>query len=511
MLNIPILRQGKPYIAVDAVDIVHHATGQPVARVAQANSGMLSRDIARMPHDILDQFTVAELMDMTRRAGDLFMTASLPLGDDKQSFDDYITQLSATTGMPVSYCRSNAGKIHRMFAEIETVIKGLTRGFPLDILDKGHGQIAGHTLSFFRVANCLGAVLPSNSPGVHSLWLPAIALKTPVVLKPGREEPWSPFRIIQAFIAAGVPAEAFGFYPTDHAGAAELLRCCDRSMLFGGSETTKPYENDSRVELHGPGYSKIILGPDAADEWEKYIDVMVGSIVANGGRSCINASAIWTPKNGRAIAEALSDRLTKVQALPAEDPKAEIAAFANPKMAEMISLSIDGQLKNGAIDITAVKRGSGRLVQQGRLAWLLPTIIWIEPHTPSSSTGECRGEGDSSARSPDRQITKSPNSTADLGDGPSWKHPLANKEFLFPFAAVVECPADVIPDAIGDTLVGTVITSDKQFLRAMRATPHIDRLNLGPIPTYQLSWDQPHEGNLFEHLYRQRAFQMVTA
>lgn len=485
MLHVPILRNGKPYSSVDFVEIVHHATGEPVARVSQANSGMLSRDIARMDHGVLDAFTVAELMDITRRAGELFMTADLPLGDAKQSFDDYITQLSATTGMPISYCRSNAGKIHRMFAEIDTVVKGLTRGFPLEILDTGHGQVAGHTLSFFRVANCLGAVLPSNSPGVHSLWIPAIALKSPVVLKPGREEPWSPYRIIQAFIAAGIPGDAFGFYPTDHAGAAELLRCCDRSMLFGGSDTTKPYENDPRVELHGPGYSKIILGPDAADEWEKYIDIMVGSIAANGGRSCINASGVWTPKNGRAIAEALSERLAKVEALPAEDPRAEIAAFANSRMAEMISLSIDSQLKSGAIDVTAAKRGGPRLVQKGRLSWLLPTIVWIEP-------GPAGG-------------------AADLGDDPSWAHPLAHKEYLFPFASVVECPADVIPEAIGDTLVGTVISRDPAFLRAMKSTPHIDRLNLGPIPTYQLSWDQPHEGNLFEHLYRQRAFQAILA
>jgi hypothetical protein len=35
----------------------------------------------------------------------------------------------------------------------------------------------------------------------------------------------------------------------------------------------------------------------------------------------------------------------------------------------------------------------------------------------------------------------------------------------------------------------------------------IGRLNLGPIPTTVLQWDQPHEGNLFEHLYQQRAFQ----
>jgi hypothetical protein len=73
---------------------------------------------------------------------------------------------------------------------------------------------------------------------------------------------------------------------------------------------------------------------------------------------------------------------------------------------------------------------------------------------------------------------------------------------------VVECPKEQIPDAIGPTLVGTVITKDKDFARSLMNCSHIDRLNLGPIPTWQLSWDQPHEGNLFQHLYRQRAFQI---
>ena len=52
------------------------------------------------------------------------------------------------------------------------------------------------------------------------------------------------------------------------------------------------------------------------------------------------------------------------------------------------------------------------------------------------------------------------------------------------------------------------ITRDPKFTRALMACPDIDRLNIGPVPTWHLSWDQPHEGNLFEHLYRQRAFQM---
>ncbi|HPF41579.1 MAG TPA: aldehyde dehydrogenase family protein, partial [Phycisphaerae bacterium] len=255
-----------------------------------------------------------------------------------------------------------------------------------------------------------------------------------------------------------------------HGGAGEILRNTGRSMLFGGDATTKAYANDSRVELHGPGYTKIAFGDDMADDWEKHIDLMVQSIAANGGRSCINCSSVWTPKHGRQIAEALAKELAKVQALPADDPNASIAAFANPAMAEMMSESIDGQLGAGAEDLTRAFRGSDRLVRRDRIAWLLPTIIWSE----------------------DRE------------------HPLASKEFLFPYASVVECPTADMPRAFGPTLVTTAITNDKAFIASLMAASNIDRLNVGPIPTFQLSWDQPHEGNLFEHLYRQRAFQLQS-
>jgi len=472
MLHIPILRNGTPYESVDKVEIVHHATGEPVAMVSQANSGMVTRDIGRMNHRILEKLTVAELIAISRKAAALFMTADLPLGGTTQSFNDYVMQLSATTGMPQVLCRANAEKIHRVMNEIDVVIAGLTRGFDLQILDRGYGLDDGRMLSWSRQARVFGAVLPSNSPGVHSLWIPAIALKTPIALKPGREEPWSPFRIIQSFIAAGAPAEAFGFYPTDHGGAAALLRAVDRSMLFGDASTTRPWANDPRVELHGPGYSKVVLGDDCADDWEKYLDLMVTSISANGGRSCINASGIWTPRHGKEISEAVAARLAEVKALPVDHPDAKVAAFANAKFAEMISNTVDEGLREaGAEDVTMRLRGSPRLVRQGRIAYLLPTVIRCD----------------------------------------SREHGLANREFLFPFAAVVECPMAEMAEAIGPSLIVTAITHDKRFIAELMSSENVDRLNIGPIPTYRLSWDQPHEGNLFEHLYRQRAFQIEPA
>ncbi len=472
MLHIPILRNGNPYTSVESVELVHHATGDPMASVSQANSGMVVRDIGNMDDCVLESFTVRELFDLSRKAAELFMTASLPVGDEMQTFDDYVNQLSSSTGMPVGYCRNNAAKIHRVMDEIEIVVGGLTRGFDVDILDQGYGTHNGGTLSYFREGRIFGAVLPSNSPGVHSLWIPAISLKAPIVLKPGREEPWTPFRVIQAFIAAGVPKEAFGFYPTDHGGAAELLRCVDRSMIFGDANTTRPYENNRNVEIHGPGYSKVLLDDKAADNWQDCVDMIVASIETNGGRSCINASAVWTPKNGRKIAEAVAEQLAKRQALPADDPNATLAAFANPLVAERISDVIDHGLREGdAVDLAEQFRGSPRLVKQGRIAYLLPSVVWC----------------------PDRE------------------HALANREFLFPFASVIECPTSEMPNAIGKSLIVSAITDDPEFRKALMDSPNIDRLNFGMVPTFKISWDQPHEGNLFEHLYRQRAFQIEPA
>jgi acyl-CoA reductase-like NAD-dependent aldehyde dehydrogenase len=400
------------------------------------------------------------------------MTADLPLGERTQSFDDYVAQLSATTGMPHSYCRSNAEKLQTVLAEMDKVLAGLTRGLDLSVLDRGHGRDGGRMVSFQRVARVFGAVLPSNSPGVHSLWLPAIPLKTPIALKPGREEPWSPYRLIMALVAAGAPREAFGFYPTDHGGAGELLRAVDRSMLFGAGPTVRPYENDPTVELHGPGFSKVLLGDDTADNWQSYLDVMASSIATNGGRSCINASAVWTPRHGPEIAAALAEQLASIRVLPADDPNSQLAAFNNPQVAERINDAIDAGLAVGdAEDATARFREGPRLVRHDRCAWLLPTIV------------HCRRRD----------------------------HALASREFLFPYASVIECPADEMAEAIGPTLAASAITQDEELIHSLMRSRLVDRLNIGPVETWRLSWDQPHEGNLFEHLYRQRALHIEPA
>jgi acyl-CoA reductase-like NAD-dependent aldehyde dehydrogenase len=360
---------------------------------------------------------------------------------------------------------------------MRTVLAGLTRNLSLETLDRGYGEHAGQTVSFFPRTRSLGIVLPSNSPGVHTLWTPAVALKTPLVLKPGAAEPWTPYRIIQSFIKAGAPREAFSYYPTSHAGAGEILLRTGRGMVFGDTGSTGQWRDDARVEVHGPGYSKIVLGADCANEWEKYLDVIAASILDNGGRSCVNASGVWTPSHAEEIAAALAERFAQVQPRAADDEDAQLAPFADASVAARINAMIDqGLALEGARDVTAEKRGDSRsggvrLVEWQNCSYLLPTVVLCE----------------------------------------SPAHALANREFLFPFASVVQVNEDEIPEALGASLVVTAITRDEWLIKRLLASPLVDRLNIGAVRTNQLSWDQPHEGNLFEHLYARRAFQRAVA
>ncbi len=92
----------------------------------------------------------------------------------------------------------------------------------------------------------------------------------------------------------------------------------------------------------------------------------------------------------------------------------------------------------------------------------------------------------------------------------SFEHPLSNREFLCPYASVVEVPQAEMLNQMGESLVVTAITKDEAFQADLLASPLIERLNLGPISTMKISWDQPHEGNMFEFLYKRRSIGMAA-
>ena len=221
----------------------------------------------------------------------------------------------------------------------------------------------------------VGLVLPSNSPGVHTLWLPIIPLQIGLVLKPGPQEPWTPYRMAEAFFAAGVPREAISIYPGQADVGAAVLDSCARSLIFGGQPTVDRYRGNPRVQAHGPGFSKILLGDDVVDDWEKYLDLMVDSVCLNSGRGCINCSGIWASRHTREIADALAQAPGGDPPAAARGsggaawPRSPCRAWPTP-----ISQSIDADLQApGVTDVTAKYRDEPRvIVKQGKADYLLP-------------------------------------------------------------------------------------------------------------------------------------------
>jgi len=469
MIHIPVLRWGEPYQSMELDKVVHFDTGEVLAEVSRANGGLVERDMrqARRARDVLREIPISDLLQMMKKAGELYVKADLPLGDGTQSPDQFVRMQSATTGLPEHMCRFNMEKNQFVLQNMDKILDSLTRGLDLNILTRGHGmEHRGVPVSYQAQSPVLGMVLPSNSPGVHTLWLPIIPLQIGLVLKPGPQEPWTPFRMTQAFVQAGVPKQAISIYPGLGDVGAAVLGACPRSLVFGSTATVEQYKGNPRVQVHGPGFSKILLGDDKVDQWEKYLDLMVDSVLVNSGRGCINCSGIWASRHTREIAQAMAERMGPVQPLPPEDPKAALAAFTVPGQADGVSALIDNDLKESGVEDLTTKFGP-RLVKKERCDYLRPTVIHCE--------------------SPDAAIAK--------------------KEFMFPFCTVVKCPQDKMLDKIGGTLVCSVITEDKKFQRALLDAPNIDRLNIGALKTIQLNWLQPHEGSIVDFLFRARAFQ----
>src|SRR5215472_6303510 len=74
MLNIPVLRWGKPYSSLDADNVIHFVTGETLAKVSQANSGLLAKDIrqAQRAREALLEIPIRDLVRMMKKAGELY-------------------------------------------------------------------------------------------------------------------------------------------------------------------------------------------------------------------------------------------------------------------------------------------------------------------------------------------------------------------------------------------------------------------------------------------------------
>src|SRR5436190_21025416 len=124
--HIPALRRGKAYESLDKVNLVDHRTGTPLVTISQVNAGIVRKDLQRVSESraALKKYTTEQLIEMSAKAGDIFLNGTLPLGDKghTQSPQQYLETLSATSGLPHVMVRRNMAKVHHSLTTMRTIL-----------------------------------------------------------------------------------------------------------------------------------------------------------------------------------------------------------------------------------------------------------------------------------------------------------------------------------------------------------------------------------------------------
>src|SRR5689334_214500 len=158
--HLPALRRGRAYESLDKAALVDHRTGSPLVSISQVNAGIIRKDMARITESraALKRFTVAQMLELCARAAEQVLNATLPLGDKghTQSPQEYLEILSRTSGLPHNMVRRNMQKINDSLVHMREVLNGLTRGLPLEVIDKGIGEQSGSRVCFFPRTSSLG-------------------------------------------------------------------------------------------------------------------------------------------------------------------------------------------------------------------------------------------------------------------------------------------------------------------------------------------------------------------
>ena len=296
------------------------------------------------------------------------------------------------------------------------MLDALTRGLPLDSSRDGYGvEERGVMVSYQAQSPALGLVLPSNSPGVHTLWLPVIPMQIGLVLKPGPQEPWTPYRMAAAFVEAGIPRRS----------DFDLSRRRRRGRGRAGHVHA---EHDLRRHGHGRA--------------------LQGQPARAGPRPGLQQDPAGR-RRGRRLGKV--SRPDGRQRLPQQRPRlhqllGHLGLAAHREIAAALAERI------GPVEVNAARRS-----QAGLAAFTVPGVA---RRSGSRSKPTCAKSGVEHMTGPVRPAAGRDGALRlSAADGRPLRFAAArrspSKEYMFPFVTVVKCPQEKMLESIGPTLVCT--------------------------------------------------------
>lgn len=451
MLNLDALGPNGPYRTRNRLPLTDVA-GAPLGELSLVPSLFVTRAMKALR--TARPLPVAERASAIAAAGELFATGEV----DGMPVAEYQHTVSRLAGTPISTVRSATDMIARFAAGAYDRVLQAARpvGAATDWRDDRMREGAA---VWIRRGEVFAVHAAGNHPAVHAGWLEAVAAGYRVAVRPSRREPLTPYRLVAALRAAGFGDDQVVLLPTDHTVADDILRAADLGMVYGGQDVIDKYANHPTVLPNGPGRSKILITAD--HDWRDHVDLIVDSVSAQGGRGCVNTTAVFVEGDPAPVAAAVAERLAALPTLPPQDEKAIL-----PTYSLAAARSIESYLLSKAAGVRAHLGGDGVVEElAGGGAVLRPAVF-------------------------------------ELAD------PLAAQariELGFPCVWVAPWTREVGTEPLRDTLVLTAVTADEPLLDELMNDPSIRNLYIGDHPTHWMAPGVPHDGFLGEFLMRSKA------
>lgn len=443
MHEVPVWREGRAHKSLES-RLLQSYRGEDLARIHTTPALLIHRVVEQLrraapgPGEALEERCAA-----IERAGERLATDEL----GGLSPSEHARQVTLATGAPIA---DTTAALAELAAGMRAIRSALSRQVPGGDLSPFATHRVRHpggwSHAWVPVGQVLGFIAPSNHPAVHLTWVQALAMGWSVALRPGADDPFTPWRLLLALEAAGFPTDRIALLPGGHDLVPALVGACDRTVAYGGPVLATLLAENPRVLFNGPGHSKVFVDLPLAEgvAVADLADFLVDCIASDGGRKCTCASALLLRGGqGDAAADpliaAVQDRLAALPLLDPLDPAARVPAWK-------------AQVPSYA---TAVQRDGLRFVQP-----------------------ELRRCADPAA-------------------------PPFGAEIPAPWATVAST-TDPLRHLRGSLAV-TLLTPDDGLVESCLVDPSILKVFAGPVPPWFTQPGAPHHGRLADFLFTAKA------
>ena len=416
---------------------------------------LLVHDLARRPPSSLMKMPIRQILDIFARAADRFETGQ----PDGLAPEEYVRKATLTSGLPLSINRQQTlGAFPPAMRMMEQFIRVQSPG-GLDVFDSHVYQAEGVRIGFTPRGRNVGFVMPGNHPSTHFMWMCALAMKIPVVVRPSSDDVFTPYRVAMALFEAGLPEDALIFVPGGHDLVDAIIGTCALSVLFGGQPLADRYAANRSVRVHGPGRSKVVVLANAdVDETVKLITRLV---MDDAGRGCINGSAVVVEGDASKLAAAVAAALDRVPIIAPINEDGRLGSV-RPREAAAFNSMVDLGLGGGAAELTASRHG--RVASVDGVDVMRPTVISVT----------------------------------------SFEHPLFGMELPFPFVVFASAARHELALAARHSLAVVVAGRDPVIAEELLMEPTIDKVFAEGALSTEFDPREPHEGFLVDFLYMKK-------